>query len=157
MLTPLVPGVLLLLLRAGAVEGCAVSSFFLPHPVDLAGAFVAALGRGALPDATVTALYESLAGVAPGTAVALPLGCPIACGRLAARALQPYLAARQAVPAVALAPLLASGLGCGTWPVVMLCAPVVFFPVLVNNLWASEAWSGRSWPRHGSTGRSVGD
>ncbi|MFJ8433994.1 ABC transporter permease [Kitasatospora sp. NPDC094019] len=134
MLTPLVPGVLLLLLWAGAVDGGAVSSFFLPHPVDLAREFVAALGRGTLLDATVTTLYESLAGVALGTAVALPLGYLLARSRLAARALQPYLAATQAVPAVALAPLLALWLGYGTWPVVVLCALMVFFPILVNTV-----------------------
>ncbi|MFF2044085.1 ABC transporter permease [Kitasatospora sp. NPDC058170] len=125
---------LLLGLWAAAVDGGAVSPFFLPHPADLAREFVAELGRDTLLDATGTTLYESLAGVGLGTAVALPLGYLLARSRLAARALQPYLAATQAVPAVALAPLLALWLGYGTWPVVVLCALMVFFPILVNTV-----------------------
>ncbi|MCJ1676072.1 ABC transporter permease subunit [Streptomyces sp. APSN-46.1] len=78
-------------------------------------------------------MRESLTGVLLGTAVAVPLGYLVARSGLAARALQPYLAATQALPAVALAPLLALWLGYGLLPVVVLCALMVFFPILVNT------------------------
>ncbi len=47
--------------------------------------------------------------------------------------LEPYLAASQAVPAVALAPLLVLLLGYGLLPVAALCALIVFFPAAVNT------------------------
>ncbi|HEX6818158.1 MAG TPA: ABC transporter permease subunit, partial [Ktedonobacterales bacterium] len=77
---------------------------------------------------------ESALGFALGTLVALPLGYGIARSRLVARALQPYLAASQAIPAVALAPLLVLWLGYGVPPVAALCALIVFFPTVVNTI-----------------------
>ncbi|WP_374207134.1 ABC transporter permease [Streptomyces sp. APSN-46.1] len=110
-----------------------MSPFFLPLPSDLGREFLAAVTRGPLLEATGTTLRESLTGVLLGTAVAVPLGYLVARSGLAARALQPYLAATQALPAVALAPLLALWLGYGLLPVVVLCALMVFFPILVNT------------------------
>ncbi|TQF02776.1 ABC transporter permease [Kitasatospora acidiphila] len=132
-LPPVVPGVLLLAGWIAAVDSGSVSPFFLPHPADLAREFVSALRDGGLLDATGTTLYESFCGTALGLVVAVPLGYLLARSRLAARALQPYLAATQAVPAVALAPLLALWLGYGVEPVIVLCALMVFFPILVNT------------------------
>ncbi|WP_267892824.1 ABC transporter permease [Streptomyces sp. NBRC 110028] len=95
-----------------------------------------------------------------GIGVALPLGYLIARSDLAAAALQPYIAASQAVPAVALAPLLALWLGYGLLPIAVLCALLVFFPILVNTVLGLRAldpevlgaarvdgvgWSGMLW------------
>ncbi len=101
----------------------AVPAFLLPSPLQVAQAFLFGLGSlsatfpwytpGLLPQYAVTTLIESAAGFALGTLVALPLGYGIARSRLLARALQPYLAASQAIPAVALAPLLVIWLGYG--------------------------------------------
>ncbi|MEV0633496.1 riboflavin ABC transporter permease RibX [Streptomyces sp. NPDC050619] len=77
-------------------------------------------------------MAESTAGSALGLAVALPLAYLIARNRVAAAALQPYVAASQAVPAVALAPLLALWFGYGLLPIAVLCALLVFFPILVS-------------------------
>ncbi|WBO69781.1 riboflavin ABC transporter permease RibX [Streptomyces camelliae] len=79
-------------------------------------------------------MTESAAGSALGVTVALPLAHVIARSRVAAAALQPYVAASQAVPAVALAPLLALWLGYGLLPVAVLCALLVFFPIVVSTL-----------------------
>lgn len=133
MLPAAVPGALLLALWSGAVDNGTVAPFLLPHPADLVRQFVTDLGQGTLLDATAVTVEESLGGVALGLAVAVPLGYLVARSRIAARALQPYLAATQAVPAVALAPLLALWLGYGMLPVVVLCALMVFFPILVNT------------------------
>src|SRR5690606_13676875 len=48
--------------------------------------------------------------------------------------LEPYIAASQALPAVAVAPLLVLWLGYGLLPVVVLCALMVFFPILVATV-----------------------
>ncbi|MET9293008.1 ABC transporter permease [Streptomyces sp. NPDC003077] len=79
-------------------------------------------------------MWEALAGSGLGIGVALPLGYLMARSRIAAAALQPFIAASQAMPAVAIAPLLALWLGYGLLPIAVLCALLVFFPVLVNTV-----------------------
>lgn len=110
-----------------------VASFLLPAPVDVATSFWDVLRSGLLWRYMRVTLTESLLGFLLGAAVALPTGYAIARSRLLARALEPYLAASQAVPAVALAPLLVLWLGYGLRSVVVLCALIVFFPVVVNT------------------------
>ena len=50
------------------------------------------------------------------------------------RVLSPYLVASQAIPVVAIAPLLVIWLGEGILSKVVICALIVFFPVLVNTI-----------------------
>lgn len=79
-------------------------------------------------------LTEALAGSAVGLAVALPLAVVIFHFRLASAAVTPFLGASQAIPAVALAPILALWMASGFWRVVALCALVVFFPILISSV-----------------------
>ncbi len=73
----------------------------------------------------------------PGTVVGR-LGRELASGRLWApigeATLAPYLAASQAIPAVALAPLLVIWVGYGMRPVVLLCSVMVFFPMVLSTV-----------------------
>jgi NitT/TauT family transport system permease protein len=133
MLPALLLGVTLLILWQVIAQIGLVSSFLLPTPLAVAQAFWRGLTDGTLPPYALTTLYESLAGFALGAAVALPLGYGIARSGLIARTLEPYLAASQAVPAVALAPLLVLWLGYGLLPVAALCALIVFFPAVVTT------------------------
>ena len=48
--------------------------------------------------------------------------------------LQPFLVASQAVPTVAIAPLLVIWFGPGIFSKILICALIVFFPVLVNTI-----------------------
>jgi NitT/TauT family transport system permease protein len=50
------------------------------------------------------------------------------------RLLAPYLVASQSVPVVAIAPLLIIWFGSGRLSKVLVCALIVFFPVLVNTM-----------------------
>ena len=73
----------------------------------------------------------------PGSPSASSSRCPSAmaspaAGSSPARS-QPFLAASQAVPAVALAPMLVLWLGYGLKSVAALCALIVFFPMVVNT------------------------
>lgn len=131
---PVLLGVVLLVLWDAAARSGAVSTFFLPTPSSVARELVSQLHEGVLLDYTVHTLIESAAGSGLGVAVALPLAYLIARSRTAAAALQPYVAASQAVPAVALAPLLALWLGYGLLPIAVLCALLVFFPIVVSTL-----------------------
>lgn len=132
-LPPVALGVLLLLLWQTLVSSGAVSAFLLPHPSDVARSFWNALTSGLFWDYTRTTLTESMLGFAAGAAFALPVGYGIARSRLLARTLEPYLAASQAMPSVAIAPVLVIWLGYGLKAVVVLCALIVFFPIVVNT------------------------
>ncbi|MDI3341183.1 MAG: ABC transporter permease [Sphaerobacter sp.] len=117
-----------LLARSGVVAG-----FLLPAPGEVAETFARGVRSGLLWRYTRVTLIESLTGFGLGTLVALPAGYAIARSRLLARALEPYIAASQAVPAIALAPLLVLWLGYGLASVAVLCALIVFFPIVVNT------------------------
>ena len=80
-----------------------------------------------------TTLEESLVGFGLGAMIALPLGYGIAQSRILATAFQPYIAASQALPAVALAPILTLWFGYGLKSIALLCALIVFFPMVINT------------------------
>ncbi|UFU04543.1 ABC transporter permease subunit [Ruania suaedae] len=105
----------------------------LPAPSALAVRLVAEIADGDIIGYAATTATESLLGGLIGLAVALPLGYLLARSRLASAALGPYLAATQAIPAVALAPLIVLWFGYGLLPVALLCALLVFFPIVVNT------------------------
>lgn len=111
-----------------------VSDFFLPAPGDLAARFWSDLNHGGLLAATGQTLAEAASGSGLALGVALPMGYLIAHSPLCAAALEPYLAASQAVPAVATAPLLALWIGYGMMPIAVLCALLVFFPIVMNTV-----------------------
>ena len=62
------------------------------------------------------------------------MGYFLAKSRSLERVLSPYLVASQAIPVVAIAPLLVIWLGDGILSKVVICALIVFFPVLVNTI-----------------------
>ncbi len=132
-LPPLVFGLLLLLVWDIVTRTGMIAEFYLPAPGALADRFLDEVQHGLLLDYTKETVWEALAGGGLGIAVALPLGYLIARSELAAAALEPYVAASQAVPAVALAPVFAIWLGYGLLPIAVLCALLVFFPILVNT------------------------
>src|SRR6266566_3822911 len=66
--------------------------------------------------------------------VALPLGYGLAKSHLLAAAVQPYLAAGQAIPAIVIAPLLVIWLGPGLLPNVILCMLIVLFPMVITTI-----------------------
>ena len=111
----------------------AVSSYLLPAPGAVLRSFQQSLSDGLLWSYTQTTLIESVTGFVLGTLVALPLGYAVARSRVLSRLLQPYIAASQAMPAVALAPLLVLWFGYGVPPIAVLCALIVFFPTVVNT------------------------
>ncbi len=133
-LAPVLLGLVLLAAWQIVVQMGLVSAFLLPAPADVLRSFWGSLSDGSLLHYAKATLTESLLGCALGALVALPLGYAIAHSRLVASAVQPYLAASQAVPAIAIAPLIALWLGYGLTPVVALCALIVFFPMVITTV-----------------------
>src|SRR4051794_22865079 len=111
-----------------------VPAFILPRPTNV----FLALYRG-----TVNALYiehlrvtlvETFAGFAVGGALALALGTVVALSRRTEYFLYPFIVMFQAMPKVALAPIIIIWFGLGITSKVVTAALVAFFPLLVNTI-----------------------
>jgi NitT/TauT family transport system permease protein len=109
-------------------------AFIIPAPAQVAARFWQALLDGSLLLHTAITLAEVLLGLLTGTSAAVALGYAVAKSRLFERLVSPYLVATQAVPVVAIAPLLVIWFGPGMFSKVLICALIVFFPVLVNTV-----------------------
>ena len=109
-------------------------AFILPSPWQVATRFWNALVNGNLLLHTAVTLSEVLLGLLSGTIAAVGLGYAIAKSHLFERLVSPYLVASQAIPIVAVAPLLVIWFGPGMFSKVLICALIVFFPVLVNTV-----------------------
>jgi len=109
-------------------------AFILPAPGAVAGRAWEAFTDGSLLLHTAVTLAEVLLGLLAGTAAAVALGYAVAKSRLFERLASPFLVASQAIPIVAIAPLLVIWFGPGMFSKALICALIVFFPVLVNTI-----------------------
>ena len=78
-----------------------------------------------------------------GGGAGFALGYPVAKSRLLEALLAPYVAGTQAVPVVAIAPLMVLWFGLDLPPKVLTCAVIVFFPILVNTVIGCARWTAR--------------
>lgn len=109
-------------------------AFILPAPSRIFTRFISASRAGILwPNVWVT-FYEVLTGLLIGTAAALIAGYFLAHSPVAEKIIFPYIVVSQAVPLAAIAPLLIIWFGSGVMPKIVICALVVFFPLLINIL-----------------------
>lgn len=109
-------------------------AFILPSPADVWTRFLRSLADGLLLTHSFITLIEVLVGLLAGAFFATLIGYLIAKSRLLENLLSPYLVASQAVPLVAIAPLLIIWFGPGMFSKFLICALIVFFPVLVNTV-----------------------
>jgi len=109
-------------------------AFILPPPLQVAGRFWRGLRDGSLLFHAAVTLGEVTAGLLVGVVFALVCGYGIARLRWLERLLAPYLVATQAIPIVAIAPLLVIWFGPGVFSKILICALIVFFPVLINTV-----------------------
>ena len=109
-------------------------AFMLPSPAQVFFRFGDVLADGSLLRHTGYTLLEVLLGLGLGSGLATITGYALARSPLLEQMLSPYLVASQAVPIVAIAPLLVIWFGPGLFSKVLICALIVFFPVLVNTV-----------------------
>lgn len=135
------PSLVPILVLIGAIAGWELAvhltglpAFILPSPLLVVERFLRALGDGSLLRHAAITLLEVLLGLFLGVSAALFLGYAIAKSRLFERMVSPFLVASQAIPIVAIAPLLVIWFGPGMFSKVLICALIVFFPVLVNTV-----------------------
>jgi NitT/TauT family transport system permease protein len=123
-----------LALWAAFVQASGLPAFILPGPGLVWARFLRAAADGSLLRHFLVTLQEVLGGLALGVAAAGALGYFIAKSRRLERALAPYVVASQSIPVVAIAPLLVIWFGPGLLSKVLICALIVFFPVLINTV-----------------------
>ncbi len=129
-----VAGVLVFLaLWGGLVALLEYPTFILPSPGRVWARFLTAAADGSLWYHTSLTLFEILAGLLLGVSTATLLGYVIAKSPTLDRVLMPYIVAAQAVPIVALAPLLVIWFGFGSMSKILVCALTLFLPVLINT------------------------
>ncbi len=126
--------VLLLLLWEALARWGNLPEYMLPSPERVAQRGWQALLDGSLLRNAAFTLLEVVLGMSLGVILATLLGYALARSRMLEKLLSPYLVASQAVPVVAIAPLLVIWLGPGMGSKVIICALIVFFPVLVNTI-----------------------
>jgi NitT/TauT family transport system permease protein len=122
------------LLWAAASRWSGLPDFILPEPGEVARRLWLALQDGTLIRHTGTTLTEVLGGLSLGFVVATSLGYSLAKSKTVERVLSPYIVASQSIPVVAIAPLLVIWFGPGRISKVMICALIVFFPILINTI-----------------------
>ena len=108
--------------------------FILPAPEAVADRAVRAIGSGLLWEHTAVTLVEVVLGFATGAVAAILTGVALGRSALIERALSPYIVAAQAVPILALAPLLDIWFGGGLLARVVICALIVFFPIAIATM-----------------------
>jgi NitT/TauT family transport system permease protein len=126
--------VLLLLLWQTVVVVGGYRTFTLPTPAVVAERFVAAASSGLLWHHTTVTLTEALGGFALALAFSLVLGYALAHTPWLERTLAPVLAASQAVPIIAVAPLVILWFGNGLQAKMLVAALITFFPMLLSTV-----------------------
>jgi NitT/TauT family transport system permease protein len=126
--------ILVVLFWKGLVVWTGMPAFILPPPGMVWDRLILSLSDGSLLRHTAFTLLEVLLGLFAGGLTASILGYLLAKSRVLENVLAPYLIASQAVPVVAIAPLLVIWFGPGLVSKVLICSLIVFFPVLVNTV-----------------------
>ena len=111
-----------------------INGLILPAPGDVLASLINGLSSGLLLSNALVTVQESVSGFLLALVVALPLGYGLAKSRLIAAAVQPYLAAGQAIPAIVIAPLLVLWLGNGLITITILCMLIVIFPMVITTV-----------------------
>jgi NitT/TauT family transport system permease protein len=133
-LLALVSGVLAILIWYTIAQIGKFPAYILPTPDQVWVRMLRALGDGSLLRNTLVTLEEVLAGLAVGVIAATALGYALAKSQTFERLLAPFIVASQSIPVVAIAPLLIIWFKPGLFSKVLICALIVFFPVLVNTI-----------------------
>ncbi|MBN6041216.1 ABC transporter permease [Amycolatopsis sp. 195334CR] len=109
----------------------AIEEFLLPSPGDVVAAFGEYPGY-LLEQAWVT-LLETVQGFGLAVVVGIPLALLIVSSTILERTIYPPLLALNAVPKIAIAPILVVWMGFGPGPKVLLVFLVCFFPVVIST------------------------
>jgi NitT/TauT family transport system permease protein len=147
---PLVILVALIALWEGVVRFFDVPLYLVPAPSLIAQEIVRRLPM--LLNHTWVTTYETVLAFMLSIVVGVPIGVAIVSWRIVDRTAYPLLVGSQAVPKVAIAPLLTIWLGFGLAPKVLVGLSVAFFPIVVGTVVGLKSVS----PEMIYLGRSMG-
>jgi len=105
--------------------------FLVPTPKDVWHELVRQ--RSLLPEHFWVTLQETLEGFALAILIALPFAILIAYFRLLESTIYPVLVALNAIPKIAIAPLLVIWMGFGAAPKIAMVVLICFFPVVIST------------------------
>jgi NitT/TauT family transport system permease protein len=131
LLVPAATFCVLLLLWEAAVRALGIPPFLLPPPSAVARGYAAAPWPF-IYHGWVTS-YETVLGFAAAILIAVPIAALIVLSPCVYRALTPVLVMIQAIPKVAVAPIVLVWLGAGLDSKVAMAALIAFFPIIVDT------------------------
>lgn len=131
---PVLGGIGLLLVWEYVPAFFNVSKLLLPPPSSVMHSLWIIYDRGILVDNFLTTLVEALSGFAIGSVTAIFAAFLVTRALIVERMLMPYLVGLQALPKVALAPLIVVWIGIGIESKILIAAIISFFPVLINAI-----------------------
>ena len=105
--------------------------FLVPTPKGVWDELVAQ--REILPGHVETTLVETLEGFALAIAIAVPVAVASAYSRVLEATIYPALVALNAIPKIAIAPLLVIWMGFGLGPKVVMVVLICFFPIVIST------------------------
>lgn len=108
-----------------------IDAFLLPSPPDVVDAFLTLPGY--LTKQLLVTCTEVLEGFAASVVVGAGIGVGIAAWRGLGRTVYPLLTGINAIPKLAIAPLLVAWLGFGQLPKVVMVFLVCFFPIVLST------------------------
>lgn len=107
------------------------SAFILPSPVDVTRVIVDRWDL--LINNTWVTLYETVAGFLVAVAIGVPIGIGLAYWWVFDRMFSPILFGFNAIPKIAIAPLLVIWMGFGVMPKIVMAVLLCFFPVVLST------------------------
>jgi NitT/TauT family transport system permease protein len=117
-----------------AARGLKIPAYILPPPSQIALAMYRGLAAGLYEKHLLVTMGGTVLGFVTGCALAFSLGTAVALSKRADYFLYPYIVMFQAMPKVALAPLIIVWFGLGITSKVVSAALVAFFPLMVNTI-----------------------
>lgn len=111
-----------------------ISKLILPPPSAIAENLVRNLSSGYLYPHVIATSIEVGFGFMVGSALGIGLGFVVTQSKMAEKILHPYVIASQAMPKLALAPLLVLWFGFGFLPKIIIVALVCFFPLFESTV-----------------------
>ena len=114
--------------------------FLLPSPVTVINeSFVNHVARGKLLNGVKWTMVVSLVGLGITIVIGMLLAVVMAQARWAERSFYPYLVALQAIPVLAIVPIILSVFGTGMQSRLFVCVMIAFFPIVTNTLFGLQS------------------
>ncbi|HEY0471701.1 MAG TPA: ABC transporter permease [Kribbella sp.] len=108
-----------------------IQSYLLPSPVDVIRSFLDQPGY--LLQQTGVSFLETVGGFLLAIAIGVPIALLIVRSVILERLVYPLLLGVNAIPKIAIAPLLVVWMGFGQWPKAVMVLLVCFFPIVIST------------------------